>query len=32
VRSKEELAYYRAFRRALPEVRPDAVLTRFALA
>jgi asparagine synthase (glutamine-hydrolysing) len=32
VRSKEELAYYRAFRRALPEVRPAAVLTRFALA
>jgi asparagine synthase (glutamine-hydrolysing) len=32
VRSKEELAYYRAFRRALPEVRPAAVLTRFAVA
>lgn len=30
VRSKEELAYYRAFRRALPSVRPEAVLTRFA--
>ncbi|GAB2985566.1 asparagine synthase B [Amycolatopsis acidiphila] len=32
VRSKEELAYYRAFRRALPEIRPHSVLTRFALA
>ncbi|WP_326949289.1 MULTISPECIES: asparagine synthase (glutamine-hydrolyzing) [unclassified Amycolatopsis] len=32
LRSKEELAYYRAFRRALPEVRPAAVLTRFAVA
>ncbi|HZE38084.1 MAG TPA: asparagine synthase (glutamine-hydrolyzing) [Stackebrandtia sp.] len=30
LRTKEELAYYRAFRRALPAVRPDAVLTRFA--
>lgn len=30
VRSKEELAYYRAFRRALPSIRPTAVLTRFA--
>jgi asparagine synthase (glutamine-hydrolysing) len=30
LRSKEELAYYRAFRRALPAVRPEAVLTRFA--
>jgi asparagine synthase (glutamine-hydrolysing) len=29
-RTKEELAYYRAFRRALPTVRPEAVLTRFA--
>jgi asparagine synthase (glutamine-hydrolysing) len=32
LRSKEELAYYRAFRRALPAIRPRAVLTRFALA
>jgi asparagine synthase (glutamine-hydrolysing) len=32
LRSKEELAYYRAFRRALPTVRPHAVLTRFAIA
>jgi asparagine synthase (glutamine-hydrolysing) len=32
LRSKEELAYYRAFRRALPAVRPAAVLTRFAVA
>ncbi|MEU4674883.1 asparagine synthase (glutamine-hydrolyzing) [Amycolatopsis sp. NPDC023774] len=32
VRSKEELAYYRAFRRALPEIRPRSVLTRFAVA
>lgn len=32
VRSKEELAYYRAFRRALPSVRPESVLTRFATA
>ncbi|HEY0538910.1 MAG TPA: asparagine synthase (glutamine-hydrolyzing) [Actinoallomurus sp.] len=31
-RTKEELAYYRAFRRALPTVRPEAVLTRFATA
>ncbi|MGP4020222.1 asparagine synthase (glutamine-hydrolyzing) [Saccharopolyspora sp. 5N708] len=30
LRTKEELAYYRAFRRALPAVRPEAVLTRFA--
>ena len=29
LRSKEELGYYRAFRRALPYVRPKAVLTRF---
>ncbi|MDR0345819.1 MAG: asparagine synthase (glutamine-hydrolyzing) [Nocardiopsaceae bacterium] len=32
LRSKEELAYYRIFRRALPCVRPDAVITRFATA
>ncbi|MEV6315422.1 asparagine synthase (glutamine-hydrolyzing) [Streptomyces sp. NPDC051776] len=32
LRSAEELAYYRAFRRALPYVRPEAVLTRFATA
>ncbi|MCG5212847.1 asparagine synthase (glutamine-hydrolyzing) [Streptosporangium soli] len=32
LRSKEELAYYQAFRRALPFVRPEAVLTRFATA
>ncbi|MFC7343844.1 asparagine synthase (glutamine-hydrolyzing) [Saccharopolyspora griseoalba] len=32
VRTREELAYYRAFRRALPRVRPEAVLTRFATA
>ena len=32
IRSKEELAYYRMFRSALPEVRPDAALTRFAVA
>lgn len=32
LRTKEELAYYRAFRRALPDVRPEAVLTRFATA
>jgi asparagine synthase (glutamine-hydrolysing) len=32
LRSNEELAYYRAFRRALPSVRPDAVITRFATA
>ncbi|GAA4854311.1 asparagine synthase B [Saccharopolyspora cebuensis] len=32
VRTKEELAYYRVFRRALPAVRPDRVLTRFATA
>ncbi|MFB9568322.1 asparagine synthase (glutamine-hydrolyzing) [Saccharopolyspora hordei] len=32
VRTKEELAYYRTFRRALPDVRVDAVLTRFATA
>ncbi|MEV6307409.1 asparagine synthase (glutamine-hydrolyzing) [Streptomyces sp. NPDC051840] len=30
LRSKEELGYYRTFRRALPGVRPEAVLTRFA--
>ena len=30
LRSKEELAYYRAFRRALPNVRVEKVLTRFA--
>ncbi|WP_245179001.1 asparagine synthase-related protein [Streptomyces montanisoli] len=30
LRSKEELGYYRAFRTALPGVRPAAVLTRFA--
>ncbi|MGP3951426.1 asparagine synthase (glutamine-hydrolyzing) [Streptomyces sp. 7N604] len=32
LRTAEELAYYRAFRRALPDVRPEAVLTRFATA
>lgn len=32
LRSKEEVAYYRAFRRALPEIRPGSVLTRFAVA
>ena len=32
VRAREELVYYRAFRRALPEIRPEAVLTRFATA
>ncbi|MER7014649.1 asparagine synthase (glutamine-hydrolyzing) [Saccharopolyspora sp. NPDC000359] len=32
VRSKEELAYHRIFRNALPGVRPEAVLTRFATA
>ncbi|MER5393296.1 asparagine synthase (glutamine-hydrolyzing) [Saccharopolyspora sp. NPDC002686] len=32
VRTKEELAYYRIFRNALPTVRPEAVLTRFATA
>ncbi|MBO0804802.1 MAG: asparagine synthase (glutamine-hydrolyzing) [Nocardiopsaceae bacterium] len=32
LRSNEELAYYRAFRRALPSVQPDAVITRFATA
>ncbi|MFD8567989.1 asparagine synthase (glutamine-hydrolyzing) [Streptomyces sp. NPDC059639] len=32
LRSKEELAYYRAFRQALPAVRTEAVLTRFATA
>ena len=32
LRSKEELAYYRIFREALPGVDPDAVLTRFATA
>jgi len=32
LRSNEELAYYRAFRRALPSVRPEAVITRFATA
>ncbi|MQA97237.1 MAG: asparagine synthase (glutamine-hydrolyzing) [Streptosporangiales bacterium] len=30
LRTKEELGYYRIFRRALPGVRPEAVLTRFA--
>lgn len=30
LRSKEELGYYRTFRTALPGVRPEAVLTRFA--
>ncbi|MFJ8752832.1 asparagine synthase (glutamine-hydrolyzing) [Streptomyces sp. NPDC102441] len=30
LRSKEELGYYRTFRKALPGVRPEAVLTRFA--
>ncbi|MBF8189964.1 asparagine synthase (glutamine-hydrolyzing) [Nonomuraea sp. K274] len=32
LRTKEELAYYRVFRHALPFVRPEAVLTRFATA
>ncbi|KAA5831209.1 asparagine synthase (glutamine-hydrolyzing) [Saccharopolyspora hirsuta] len=32
VRTKEELAYHRTFRNALPNVRPEAVLTRFATA
>jgi asparagine synthase (glutamine-hydrolysing) len=32
LRSDEELSYYRAFRRALPSVRPEAVITRFATA
>lgn len=32
LRSTEELAYYRAFRRSLPSVRPEAVITRFATA
>ncbi|MGY0489623.1 asparagine synthase (glutamine-hydrolyzing) [Streptomyces sp. WG-D5] len=32
LRSKEELGYYRTFRAALPGVRPQAVLTRFATA
>jgi asparagine synthase (glutamine-hydrolysing) len=32
LRSNEELSYYRAFRRALPSVRPAAVITRFATA
>lgn len=32
LRSKEELAYYRVFRDALPSVRPEAVLTRFVTA
>ncbi|MBM4792345.1 asparagine synthase (glutamine-hydrolyzing) [Streptomyces sioyaensis] len=32
LRTEEEIAYYRAFRRALPDVRPEAVLTRFATA
>jgi asparagine synthase (glutamine-hydrolysing) len=32
LRSNEELAYYRAFRRAFPSVRPEAVITRFATA
>ncbi|MFJ4841051.1 asparagine synthase (glutamine-hydrolyzing) [Streptomyces sp. NPDC088746] len=30
LRGKEELGYYRTFRKALPGVRPEAVLTRFA--
>lgn len=30
LRGKEELGYYRSFRTALPGVRPEAVLTRFA--
>ncbi|MFJ8885067.1 asparagine synthase (glutamine-hydrolyzing) [Streptomyces sp. NPDC102402] len=30
LRSKEELGYYRTFRSALPGIRPEAVLTRFA--
>ncbi|MGD6757032.1 asparagine synthase (glutamine-hydrolyzing) [Streptomyces sp. BH105] len=32
LRSKEELGYYRTFRAALPGVRPEEVLTRFATA
>ncbi|MEB3367078.1 asparagine synthase-related protein [Saccharopolyspora mangrovi] len=32
VRTEEELAYYRVFRRHLPGIRPEAVLTRFATA
>jgi asparagine synthase (glutamine-hydrolysing) len=32
LRTKEELAYYRVFRTALPSVRPEAVLTRFSTA
>ena len=32
LRTKEELGYYEIFRRALPGVRPEAVLTRFATA
>lgn len=32
LRSKEELGYYRTFRTALPGIRPEAVLTRFATA
>ncbi|MFE6934846.1 asparagine synthase (glutamine-hydrolyzing) [Streptomyces sp. NPDC057699] len=30
LRSKEELGYYRTFRNTLPDVRPEAVITRFA--
>lgn len=30
LRSKEELGYYRTFRTTLPDVRPEAVITRFA--
>lgn len=32
LRNKEELGYYRTFRRVLPGVRPEAVITRFATA
>ncbi|MFI9024205.1 asparagine synthase (glutamine-hydrolyzing) [Streptomyces sp. NPDC053560] len=32
LRSKEELGYYRIFRGALPDIRPEAVITRFATA
>lgn len=32
LRDKEELGYYRTFRRHLPGVRPEAVITRFATA
>ncbi|MFE3518786.1 asparagine synthase (glutamine-hydrolyzing) [Streptomyces sp. NPDC059166] len=32
LRSKEELGYYRTFRKALPGIRPESVLTRFATA